>query len=188
MKLFKEYFQKSKIFLYPLLGIKKGAKYTPEETYVSWKGEYSIEDMQFVCYYKNKSTKAYQKFEEETIFTNEHFVDYHLIKPGHHIYVFDFEQYPQTWAAFTEGMYSHINEREKGVIMDFFEKKGVISDTVESYLHPEYYHDDYAKELRVDIELLQKVHETCSKPNLDQETCTFKRNYVSLSENSNKIN
>ena len=41
MRLFKTYFQKSKVFLYPLLGIAKGARYIPEETYSStpWKNK-----------------------------------------------------------------------------------------------------------------------------------------------------
>ena len=50
MKVFKTYFQKSKVFLYPLLGIAKGARYIPEETYMSWAGhsahniEYDFDD------------------------------------------------------------------------------------------------------------------------------------------------
>ena len=43
--LYSKYFQKSKVFIYPLLGIKKGKKIVPKETYFIWNDEISIEDM-----------------------------------------------------------------------------------------------------------------------------------------------
>jgi hypothetical protein len=174
MKLFSEYFQKSKIFLYPLLGIKKGAAFIPYETYVSWKDEYSINSMLLFCLYKEKSTRAYEEFEYEFLLGNAHFVSYYKLKPGYHLYVFDFGIYPQTWAAFLEGKYSKIYIDEKDSLQTFFGNEGILAETVESYLYPEYYHDDYAAKLKVDIEMLQEVHETCSKPDLTKETLLLK--------------
>ncbi len=45
MKLYKEYFQKSKVFFYPLLNIPKGVHYVPVETYLGWEGEYSFKEI-----------------------------------------------------------------------------------------------------------------------------------------------
>ncbi|MGY8918688.1 MAG: hypothetical protein ACKVJ6_10460 [Flavobacteriales bacterium] len=174
MKLFKEYFQKSKIFLYPLLGIKKGASFIPHETYISWEDEYSIDDMLLFCLYKEKNTHDFKDFEYEFLLSNVHFLKYYKLKPGYHLYVFDFKTYPQTWISFIKGMYSKIYTREKDTIQLFFGKEGVLADTVESYLYPEYYHDDYAEKLEINIEMLQQVHETCSKPNLDKENLLLK--------------
>ena len=42
---YKKYFQKSKVFLYPLLGIKRGVSVIPVETYFGWDGYYNSEDM-----------------------------------------------------------------------------------------------------------------------------------------------
>jgi len=174
MKLFKEYFQKSKIFLYPLLGIKKGATFVPYQTYVSWEDKYSTDDMLLFCLYKVKSKRKFEEFEYEFLLTNVHFHSYHKLKPGYHLYIFDFKIYPQTWISFLKGMYSKIYTREKDTIQLFFGTEGILADTVESYLYPEYYHDDYAEKLEVNIEMLQQVHETCSKPNLDEENLLLK--------------
>ena len=35
-KIYTDYFQKSKVFLYPLVGIKKGIRFVPTETYTDW--------------------------------------------------------------------------------------------------------------------------------------------------------
>ena len=40
--LYRDYIQKSKLFLYPLLDIKRGVSVTPTETYMAWKGKYEF--------------------------------------------------------------------------------------------------------------------------------------------------
>ena len=170
MKLFKEYFQKSKAFFYPLLGIEKGARYVPYATYVAWSGKYDLTDIKFICYYKQKSTRQYEVFENEVLFNNKFFHEYQKIKPGHHVYVFDFSGFHQSWSAFIAGKYSEFNEHDKEVILNFFGVNNEVANTIESYLHPEYYHDDYAEELKIAITTLQEVHETCDKPDLAKET------------------
>ena len=50
--LYTKYFQKSKIFLYPLLEIKRGTFIVPNETYISWNDKINSEDMQLICIYK----------------------------------------------------------------------------------------------------------------------------------------
>ena len=42
--LYTKYFQKSMIFLYPILGIKRGTSVTPLQTYFKWEGRYTAED------------------------------------------------------------------------------------------------------------------------------------------------
>jgi hypothetical protein len=41
--LYKDYFQKSRVFLYPALEIKRGGSVTPVETYISWKNNYNLD-------------------------------------------------------------------------------------------------------------------------------------------------
>ena len=48
---YKKYFQKSKVFLYPLLDIPRGSKALPTETYMSWEDKYTSEDAKFICVY-----------------------------------------------------------------------------------------------------------------------------------------
>lgn len=176
MKVFKTYFQKSKVFLYPLLGIAKGARYIPEETYMSWAGhsahniEYDFDDAKLFCVYKYKQTDAYLKFEAKKLLKNKKFYDYQKLEDDKHLYIFDLSNYPQTWVAVREGLYSKIHEREKETILSFFGEVGVVAETMESYMYPEEYHDDYATALDVTLECIQTVHEVCDAPNLDKET------------------
>jgi hypothetical protein len=52
--IYRKYFQKSKIFLYPLLDIRRGTSVVPEETYVAWDDKYAPEDMKLVCVYHHR--------------------------------------------------------------------------------------------------------------------------------------
>jgi hypothetical protein len=170
MKVFKTYFQKSKVFLYPLLGIAKGARYIPEETYISWDNNYTVDDMKLFCVYKHKHTDPFQEFETKKLIKNKRFFDYKQLENNKHLYIFDFSNCPQTWLAVTAGLYSRIHEREKEIILSFFGEIGVVAETMESYIYPEEYHEDYAKELNVSLESIQNVYEVCDPPNLDKET------------------
>ena len=44
-----DYVQKSRIFLYPQLRIRRGVSVTPIETYMCWPGKYSIKDSVLIC-------------------------------------------------------------------------------------------------------------------------------------------
>ena len=56
------YFQKSKVFLYPLLKLKKGLKYVPIQTYVCWEHVYAFEDCKIVCEYHAPSSSEFINF------------------------------------------------------------------------------------------------------------------------------
>ena len=49
--LYKKYFQKSKIFVYPLLDIRRGTQIVPSETYLSWNDLHNPEDKKLDCVY-----------------------------------------------------------------------------------------------------------------------------------------
>ena len=44
-----DYFQKSKVFLYPLLKLRKGMTYVPIQTYICMEQSYTINDCMFIC-------------------------------------------------------------------------------------------------------------------------------------------
>mgnify|MGYP003704888041 FL=1 len=86
------------------------------------------------------------------------------------IYVFDFEGLSDDWDIFLEGKYSQMSAVHKRKIKNFY---GIYSSNfvyVDSFLNPEKYYGIYAELLDVDIELLKKVGELCSKPDLQQES------------------
>ena len=61
--LYRKYFQKSKIFMYPLLDIKRGSLAVPTETYISWDNKYTSEDAKLVCVYHTSNSPEYIQFE-----------------------------------------------------------------------------------------------------------------------------
>jgi hypothetical protein len=64
VSIYRKYFQKSKIFLYPLLDIKRGTNIIPTDTYVSWNTGYSPEDMKLICTYHTTNDNEYLIFEK----------------------------------------------------------------------------------------------------------------------------
>ena len=49
MKVYTNYFQKSKVFLYPLLNVKNGIIKVPIQTYIAWDSVYTPEYNKFLC-------------------------------------------------------------------------------------------------------------------------------------------
>ena len=108
MQMYRDYFQKSKVFFYPLLGIPKGTKYVPIGTYLSWEDEIDLNDKKFMCIYKQREGKMFRKFEDKHLLGNKLFDDYQQLDKTTHLYIFDFSKYPHDWEALLKGKYSKI--------------------------------------------------------------------------------
>jgi len=172
--MYRHYFQKSKIFLYPLLGIKKGIKYVPVETYFTWEDNYELKDKKLICVYKQKRTKRWLEFEDLMLLKNKLFFDYKHLGGDMHLYVFDVSLIDKDYDRIVKGKYSEISKLTKNFITKFFGESGLIAEYIDQYLHPEYYHEEYAYELNVDEDLIKKVWELCDKPDLKKETLVYK--------------
>ena len=183
--MYKEYFQKSKVFLYPLLGIPKGQKFVPVGTYLAWEDEIHFNDMKFMCLYKQRDSKGFFKFEDKYLLGNILFDDYQKLDKTMHLYIFDYSKYPHDWRALMKGKYSKFTDRSKKIITDFFDGSGNVTSYIESYIYPDYYHEDVAEDLAVSINLLQDVWELCDKPNLEKETLKLKAPEARLFRNNN---
>lgn len=170
--LFKDYFQKSRIFLYPILEIKRGSSVTPIETYTSWKGHYSIQDMKLICLYHLRNDIEFRKFEKDKLLKNKHFIDFKEIEDDKGVYIFDFSPYKNDWNKIISSKYSQITPSYKKKIEDFFGKNDSNFTYIESFLYPEKYYSMYAEMMQVKEELLKEVGELCSKMNLKKETLT----------------
>lgn len=168
--LYKDYFQKSRIFLYPALDIKRGVSVTPIQCYVSWEGRYQPQDRKLVCLYALRDDDEYVRFEKVRLVGNKLFHDFHQIDDETGIYVFDFDGLADDWDIFLEGKYSQMSSVHKKKIKSFY---GIYSSNfvyVDSFLNPDKYYGLYSELLDVDVELLKKVGELCSKPDMRKET------------------
>ena len=170
MGVYTDYFQKSKVFLYPLLRLKKGLPFVPRQTYIAWDNVYTTEDCRFFCEYKVKYTDKFEKFIKNYLRTNPFFEDYIELDSNKHLFIFDFTSLKNDYNRFIAGKYSQLTLESKITIIDFFAGDGKVSDYIQSFLSPEDSHEQYSEFLDVDIETLQKVYEICTPPDLEKET------------------
>ena len=173
--MYKKYFQKSKIFLYPLLSIKRGVDFVPVETFLTWEDNYTIKDKKFMCLYEQKETDEWKDFENKYLLSNIYFYDYIPLAKDIHLYVFDMSDIASCYNKISRGKYSEVLESTKEIIMNFFGEKGAISQYIEEFLYPEYYHTQYAEELNVNVSQLEEVYELCDKPDLEKEKLVYKK-------------
>lgn len=170
--IYKEYFQKSKVFLYPLLEIKKGSRYVPIETYVQLEDVFFKNDYIFICAYSHE-----QGNEDFADFANKVLRKHSLYRKDIflndlHLFIFNMQEYKHDIDRFLNGKYSRFSQNTKKKILTFFGKTGTISKYVESYIYPENYYQIYSELLNVDYDILESVGELCDRPNLKKETFT----------------
>lgn len=167
--IYSKYFQKSKVFLYPLLGIKRGLSVVPKETYISWEGHYKPEDMKLICVYDYRKDEEYQKIEKNLLLEHNRLSDYRRVKTEA-IIIFDFSDLDDNWFNFINGKYSQLEIKIKQKILGFFDLHGGNYAYMHSYLIPEKYYENYSELLGIEAEVLREVIELCDKPNINKET------------------
>lgn len=166
-----KYFQKSKVFLYPMLGLEKGADFVPAETYVCWKDVYTPADYKYICIYEEERTPDFIKFEYNVLRENKYFENRFINNAdGRHIFIFNYIDFKYDYDMFIDGRYSAFSQETKNRILKYFRNIGKISENIKSFLFPDKYHKVYAKAFKVKEELIKEVHEVCSKPNMQKET------------------
>jgi len=170
MGVYTQYFQKSKVFLYPLLDIKKGATYVPRQTYIAWEDMYSIEDTMFLCVYQTPMNERFQRFIDRFIFSHELFDKYIQLEDKKHLFIFNLKSRKFDFDNFIEGKYSKISLDSKIKILDFFGSNDKVEDYIHSFLSPKDHHEEYAEYLGVDIESIKEVYELCTPPDIEKET------------------
>lgn len=167
--LYTKYFQKSKVFIYPLLGIKKGSSVIPRETYLSWGTFYKPEDKKLICLYYKRTDPEYIKFEKEILLKHNRLSDYIEIDDESAIFIFNFSDLETDWQKLIDGKYSQIDPKIKEKILNFFDKTSGNHIYMHSYLYPEKFFKRYAELLGVEESLLKSVGELCNKPDLEKE-------------------
>ncbi len=170
MGVYLEYFQKSKVFLYPLLKIKKGITRVPIQTYVAWDNVYSTNDLKFLCQYKTKQTPKFNSFAKSHLLNHSLLEEVIELNENTQLFIFDFSKFKSDYNKFLKGKYSQYSLDSKISIIDFFGTQDKIGSYVEGFLTPEGVHDEYAESLGVDIKSIEDIYEVCTPPDLEKET------------------
>jgi hypothetical protein len=172
--LYRDYFQKSRLFLYPALDIKRGVSVTPIQTYVSWSGKYTVNDHKLIALYHIRSDEEFKTFEQIKLFGNKLFHEFFEVEDGKGVYVFDFSEHKHNWDCFIRGGYSKMTPEHKNKVRKFFGTSHYAY--IESYLYPERYMSMYADILTTNgrdhvrmLKLLKEVGELCSIADFEKE-------------------
>ena len=168
-RLYGKYFQKSRSFLFPALGIKKESYFTPSGTYIVMFGKYGAEDMKLMVSFKVDYTAAYQDFESQMLLSNPLYLE--TISVGdYNIYVFDYQIYQNDWFSFLLGRYSKFSSTLKKAIKAYYGEHSSEYQYIETYLYPEKFYELYAKLLDMDVKDLKKIGELCDPWDESKET------------------
>jgi len=180
-KLYKKYFQKSKSFLYPSLGIKKG-NFTPINTYLSIEGLMNVEDVRLICCFKKLESVSFKKFEDTMLLGNPLFLS-KINYEDFNIYVFTLEIYESDFFNVILGKYSSLSQMLKKAIKEYFGEKSLEYSYIETYLYPEKFYDKYSELLDVKVSTLKKIGELCDPADLEKETLKIsKEKIINLEE------
>lgn len=163
------YIQKSRLFLYPLLGIRRGGSITPVQTYMTWDEMYNVNSCKFIAVYHLRDDQEFKVFEEAALMGNMLFENFFELEDGKGAYVFDFTPHRKEYKKIMHGKYSLLDEDYKVKVLKFFKNYKKHHAYIESYLYPELYFSNYATLLRVKISLLKSVGQLCDLPDLTQE-------------------
>jgi hypothetical protein len=180
--LYRKYFQKSKIFIYPLLDIKRGTQIVPSETYLAWNDQYEPEDKKLICIYDTEEF-GFKDFEKNVLLKHTRLHEYNVVSHSQSVWVFDFSDLGPDWNNLINGKYSKINDETKRKIVNFFDKNSGNHVYVTSYMFPKDFFKRYAELLNVPVDLLESTGELCDKPDLEKEKLLIQ---VADFENINK--
>jgi len=169
-KLPKEYFQKSRIFLYPILGIRRSSNIKPEETYIAWEEFIRPNDRKLICVYKSQDTDEFKAFEKAKLLSNKRFDNVMQTVDDKAVYIFTFEEDSFNFDSFVKGRYSEISPQFKKAIEEYYGKTSASYEYVMSYLYPQDYFKIYSELLNVDVNILREVGELCAPIDIDKET------------------
>jgi hypothetical protein len=182
-KLYGKYFQKSRSFLYPALGIKRTSNKLPSGTYLSLDGKVGAEEMKLICSFPHDESEGFLAFEEQMLTGNPLFIEKLRVK-DYNLYIFDLEIYQADWYNFIQGKYSKLSAHLKRAIKTYYGEKSSEYKYIETYLYPEKYFETYAKLLDIDVSILIKGGELCNPWDMEKENLKIP---VEDLENLNKI-
>lgn len=175
--IYNKYFQKSKSFLYPALGIKKSSYFKPSNTYLAIPGLFELEDVKFICTFDKEDSDGYKSFEQKMLLENPLFFE-KIVGDEYNIYVFDFEIYMNDWFNFIGGKYSKLSTVLKRAIKAYYGETSLEYQQMDAFLNPKEYFDIYSKMLDVDIDIIKHSGELCDEPNLEKEVLKISQEYL----------
>jgi len=170
--LYNKYFQKSKVFLYPILELEKCFNINSTTTYLFLK-DHKEDDMYLYVLFKINDYKSFTLPCRKKIIYNKFFHEIKILSNTEILITFNLFPICSDWEYFIEGKYSKFSKQSKDKILKFFNKDKANYVYVESFLYPEKYFNIYSHLLNVNLYHLEKTGELCDKLDIDKETLNY---------------
>lgn len=171
-RLYQKYFQKSRSFIYPILGINK-KDYSPVQTFVALDDRIAPEDMRLVCLFEHKNTPNFKKFEEKMLLGNPLFLESVVREDGLSLYIFDFSIFHHDWDMFLAGKYSKLSPEFKLAIRNYYGINSGDYEYIDTYLYPDRYHKLYSTLLDEPLDIIKSIEELCNPFDSEKELLKF---------------
>jgi len=181
------YFQKSRVFLFPVLETKRGGlSITPINTFISWTGRITQDDRKLICTFYLRNDKDFRKFEKMSLLGNELFENFMEVQEDDKnvgIYIFDFNKHAVDFDTFLKGKYSRLKDEFKARIKRYYNGNNSNSVYVDSFVNPNKYYNMYSDILGMPVSQL-KGGELCDRPDFQKEHLRISIKEDSITENS----
>lgn len=174
-KLYTKYFQKSRSFLLPILGIKKNTTFPNINSYLCWEGAYVLTDYKLILTYYVQEDEKWNNYLLNILMNNPLFDEYHQVDDQYIAVSFDLSIYKEDFEHVLFGRYSKLSKLTKGKIREYYGYHTPEWAYLESFLFPEKYMRLYSELLDVDIKHIKHTGELCDKPDIERETLKLKR-------------
>lgn len=171
--LYPKYFQKSRAFLYPLLGFNKKKHPAPVMTYLTWKNTMynEVSKRKLVAVFQKEDNDAWRAFESDLLLTHKMLETSILLDEGKIAYVFNCSSIAADYDQFLRGAYSQFSTFAKRKLSDYYGIHTPEWTYIESFIYPNKYFKHYAELLNVEEEFLRNVGELCDPFDPEKETC-----------------
>lgn len=168
--LYDKYFQKSRAFLFPLLGIPRRAFKKPFNTYLSWEDHFSISDQKLILQYPLETSKSFETLEKRIKNDPLFEAGYYDLTNCQAIYVFSLEGYTADVQRVIDGKYSKLGRVCKRAIQDHLGEESVEYAYMDTFLYPEKHFEHYSELLNIPEDILRTVGELCDPADVQKES------------------
>lgn len=189
-----KYVQKSGLFLYPLLQIKRRGSINPLGTYIQIEGKPARFKRSLFVLHPARLDSDFRDFEKLQLTKSPCFRD--LIKVGDEkIYVYDMAAHAADYDLFLAGKYSRMSESAKARIMAYQreplrtgQEPSSNAAYIQTYLYPQDYHEIYADLLwngedpnrSEGMRSMMETCELCNPPDIQKEKLVVVNNKVEV--------
>jgi hypothetical protein len=170
-ELYKNYFQKSRAFIYPLTNMPKNSVFNPVCTYITWKGKFEAHDVRLMAKYEiGEENKKWEEFLAEILLKNPFFEScYYAKNENSAIVVFNMKSRGDSFMHVVSGRYSKITPEMRSLILMYYGYNTSEWAYIETFLTPAKFMGLYAKLLGCDVSDLESQGELCDIPDMKLE-------------------